>query len=211
MPQSGTNLSGLEKIPQDLLKKYIAYARNRVNPKLNQMDQDKVAKMYSDLRKESMVSTASKGFRFLVWQNSLFAQDTCFSTQNHFNILLADSTTKRVLVIGNPIKILTNDCHCLQSHFILVRNSRSLVSLPTNSRPPATGDRQHPDYGAAYRVRDPDGRGARQDVPARLRAGGRRQHGHPRHARELHRHPEVQRHEEHAQGKPSHAGMATCG
>ena len=56
MPQSGTNLAGLEKIPQDLLKKYIAYARNRVNPKLNQMDQDKVAKMYSDLRKESMVS-----------------------------------------------------------------------------------------------------------------------------------------------------------
>ncbi|KAF0294254.1 DNA replication licensing factor mcm2 [Amphibalanus amphitrite] len=56
MPQSGTNLAGLEKIPQDLLKKYIAYARNRVNPKLNQMDQDKVAKMYSDLRKESMAT-----------------------------------------------------------------------------------------------------------------------------------------------------------
>lgn len=28
----------------------------QVHPKLNQMDQDKVARIYSDLRKESMVS-----------------------------------------------------------------------------------------------------------------------------------------------------------
>jgi len=54
--QSGTNLAGVEKIPQDLLKKYITYSRSRVSPKLNQMDQDKVARMYSDLRKESMAT-----------------------------------------------------------------------------------------------------------------------------------------------------------
>merc|ERR1719322_2229389 len=42
-----TNLAGVEKIPQDLLKKYILYARQRVEPKLQFMDQDKVAKMYS--------------------------------------------------------------------------------------------------------------------------------------------------------------------
>merc|ERR1719346_606271 len=53
---SATNLSGVEKIPQDLLKKYILYARERVHPKLHEMDQDKVAKMYSDLRRESMVT-----------------------------------------------------------------------------------------------------------------------------------------------------------
>merc|ERR1719150_1642067 len=51
-----TNLAGVEKIPQDLLKKYILYARQRVEPKLHQMDQDKVAKMYSDLRRESMAT-----------------------------------------------------------------------------------------------------------------------------------------------------------
>jgi len=53
---SATNLSGVEKIPQDLLKKYILYAREKVHPKLHDMDQDKVAKMYSDLRRESMAT-----------------------------------------------------------------------------------------------------------------------------------------------------------
>merc|ERR1719495_976301 len=55
---SATNLAGVDKIPQDLLKKYILYARERVHPKLHDMDQDKVAKMYADLRRESM-STGS--------------------------------------------------------------------------------------------------------------------------------------------------------
>ena len=65
---SATNLSGVEKIPQDLLKKYILYAREKVHPKLHDMDQDKVAKMYSDLRRESMATgsvpiTGEKKFR----------------------------------------------------------------------------------------------------------------------------------------------------
>ncbi|XP_070557526.1 DNA replication licensing factor mcm2-like [Ptychodera flava] len=47
---------GVEKIPQDLLKKYLIYAKEKVHPKLHQMDQDKVAKMYSDLRRESMAT-----------------------------------------------------------------------------------------------------------------------------------------------------------
>merc|ERR1712051_1173292 len=38
----------------ELLKKYIIYAREKVHPKLHQMDQEKVAKLYSDLRRESM-------------------------------------------------------------------------------------------------------------------------------------------------------------
>ncbi|XP_050717244.1 DNA replication licensing factor mcm2-like [Eriocheir sinensis] len=54
----GSNLAGVEKIPQDLLRKYIVYSREKIHPKLNQMDQDKVAKMYSELRRESM-STGS--------------------------------------------------------------------------------------------------------------------------------------------------------
>merc|ERR1712113_1190218 len=53
---SASGMAGVEKIPQDLLKKYILYSRERIHPKLNQMDQDKVAKMYSDLRRESMAT-----------------------------------------------------------------------------------------------------------------------------------------------------------
>ncbi|XP_063381825.1 DNA replication licensing factor Mcm2 [Cydia fagiglandana] len=43
-------------LPQDLLKKYIVYARENVRPKLQNMDQDKVAKMYSQLRQESLAT-----------------------------------------------------------------------------------------------------------------------------------------------------------
>merc|ERR1711953_581056 len=49
-------LAGVEKIPQELLKKYLIYAREKINPKLHQMDQEKVAKMYSELRRESMAT-----------------------------------------------------------------------------------------------------------------------------------------------------------
>ncbi|KAM6197342.1 LOW QUALITY PROTEIN: DNA replication licensing factor MCM2 [Sarcoramphus papa] len=50
------NTYGVEPIPQEILRKYIIYAKEKVHPKLNQMDQDKVARMYSDLRKESMAT-----------------------------------------------------------------------------------------------------------------------------------------------------------
>ncbi|QPG73425.1 MCM DNA helicase complex subunit [Brettanomyces nanus] len=45
--------SEISPIPQELLIKYIHYARSRVHPKLNQMDMDKVSRVYVDLRKES--------------------------------------------------------------------------------------------------------------------------------------------------------------
>uniref|UniRef100_F6Q9C3 DNA replication licensing factor MCM2 n=1 Tax=Xenopus tropicalis TaxID=8364 RepID=F6Q9C3_XENTR len=50
------NTFGVEPLPQEVLKKYIMYSKEKIHPKLNQMDQDKVAKMYSDLRKESMAT-----------------------------------------------------------------------------------------------------------------------------------------------------------
>ncbi|KAM9800563.1 DNA replication licensing factor MCM2 isoform X1 [Syngnathus typhle] len=50
------NSSNVAPISQELLRKYIIYAKHRVHPKLNQMDQDKVARIYSDLRKESMAT-----------------------------------------------------------------------------------------------------------------------------------------------------------
>ncbi|KAG8936945.1 MCM DNA helicase complex subunit [Tulasnella sp. 418] len=43
-------------IPQDILRKYIMYARERVHPKLYHMDQDKLAQLFADLRRESLAT-----------------------------------------------------------------------------------------------------------------------------------------------------------
>ena len=52
--ERGTGRS-VEPLPQDLLRKYIIYSKEKVRPKLHQIDQDKIAKLYAELRKESMV------------------------------------------------------------------------------------------------------------------------------------------------------------
>nr|CAI5822271.1 unnamed protein product [Callosobruchus analis] len=44
------------QIPQDMLKKYLVYARQNIHPKLQNMDQDKVANIYSQLRQESLAT-----------------------------------------------------------------------------------------------------------------------------------------------------------
>ncbi|GHJ86781.1 hypothetical protein NliqN6_3183 [Naganishia liquefaciens] len=43
-------------IPQDVLRKYIMYAKERVQPKLQQLDQEKLARLYADLRRESLAT-----------------------------------------------------------------------------------------------------------------------------------------------------------
>lgn len=48
--------TGVELVDQDLLRKYITYAKANIKPTLKNLPQDKVAKMYSELRRESMVS-----------------------------------------------------------------------------------------------------------------------------------------------------------
>ena len=45
-------------IPQELLRKYILYAREHVQPKLYHMDQDKIARLFADMRRESMTTGA---------------------------------------------------------------------------------------------------------------------------------------------------------
>ena len=55
-----------DTIPQEMLKKYIIYSREKIHPKLHNMDQDKVAKMFAELRKESMVNQHSFVIRFVV-------------------------------------------------------------------------------------------------------------------------------------------------
>lgn len=48
----------VEQIPQELLRKYILYAREKVRPKLYQIDQDKVARLFADMRRESLATGA---------------------------------------------------------------------------------------------------------------------------------------------------------
>ncbi|XP_055694827.1 DNA replication licensing factor Mcm2 [Lutzomyia longipalpis] len=54
--QQAQNVTNAEEIPQELLKKYLVYAKENVHPKLTNMDQDKIAKMYSQLRQESLAT-----------------------------------------------------------------------------------------------------------------------------------------------------------
>ncbi|XP_060524669.1 DNA replication licensing factor Mcm2 [Cylas formicarius] len=44
------------QVPQEMLKKYIVYARQNIHPKLQNMNQDKVANIYSQLRQESLAT-----------------------------------------------------------------------------------------------------------------------------------------------------------
>ena len=47
--------SGPAKIDQDLLRKYILYAREKIHPKLSADYENKMASLYSEMRKESLV------------------------------------------------------------------------------------------------------------------------------------------------------------
>ncbi|KAG9316373.1 MCM-domain-containing protein [Chiua virens] len=51
----GTTLDA-DLIPQDLLRKYIMYARERVRPQLYEMDQEKLSRLFVDLRRESLAT-----------------------------------------------------------------------------------------------------------------------------------------------------------
>ena len=46
------------EIPQELLRKYILFARERCHPTLYQIDQDKVARLFADMRRESLATGA---------------------------------------------------------------------------------------------------------------------------------------------------------
>ncbi|XP_015787826.1 DNA replication licensing factor mcm2 [Tetranychus urticae] len=46
----------IEPIPQDLLKKYIMYARERIHPKLHQIDRERISRLYTELRRESLAT-----------------------------------------------------------------------------------------------------------------------------------------------------------
>ncbi|KAI1118498.1 MCM-domain-containing protein [Nemania sp. NC0429] len=54
--QADTKKQG--EVPQELLRKYILYAREHCQPKLLHMDEDKVARLFSDMRRESLATGA---------------------------------------------------------------------------------------------------------------------------------------------------------
>ncbi|KAM5543152.1 hypothetical protein V8D89_003026 [Ganoderma adspersum] len=51
----GTTLDA-DIIPQDLLRKYIMYAKEKVRPKLYDLDQEKISRLFADLRRESLAT-----------------------------------------------------------------------------------------------------------------------------------------------------------
>ncbi|KAL7266564.1 MCM DNA helicase complex subunit [Rhizina undulata] len=48
--------SALSPVPQDLLRKYILYAREHVRPQLHQMDQEKISRLFVEMRRESLAT-----------------------------------------------------------------------------------------------------------------------------------------------------------
>ena len=55
LDESNIKQNSADAIDQELLKKYIIYARRYVRPKLNEIDKEKVTSFYADIRKESSV------------------------------------------------------------------------------------------------------------------------------------------------------------
>lgn len=49
------NKKKADSIDQDLLRKYIIYARKHVQPKLNEINQEKVTQFYAEMRRESQI------------------------------------------------------------------------------------------------------------------------------------------------------------
>jgi DNA replication licensing factor MCM2 len=49
----------IQIIPQDLLRKYIMYARDKMRPKLYDLDQEKISRLFADLRRESLATGSS--------------------------------------------------------------------------------------------------------------------------------------------------------
>lgn len=77
------------EIPQELLRKYILYARDRVSPKLYNMDEDKVARLFADMRRESLATgaypiTVSFFFRLMTRYNKSTNVITGASSRSHY-------------------------------------------------------------------------------------------------------------------------------
>lgn len=64
------SFSFVQILPQDLLKKYLTYAKLNVFPRLHDADLDKLTHVYAELRRESSVS-----FLLIIFDNSFLSVD----------------------------------------------------------------------------------------------------------------------------------------
>ncbi|KAK9365157.1 MCM2/3/5 family-domain-containing protein [Lipomyces kononenkoae] len=55
-PRKQQQKESIAPIEQDLLAKYIHYAKDRIRPNLHNMDEDKISKLYADMRRESLAT-----------------------------------------------------------------------------------------------------------------------------------------------------------
>ena len=72
----------VDLIPQELLRKYILYAREKCHPKLYQMDTDKVARLFADMRRESLATGAYP----ITVRSPLFSSPALPSCKLHLNL-----------------------------------------------------------------------------------------------------------------------------
>lgn len=106
------------EVPQELLRKYILYAREHCQPKLLYIDEDKVARLFADMRRESLATGAYPiTVRFCVTYYSIYYANysplgpSFGSHYPYFRIFLPDATFRILLCSGyRPC----HRCHCRQ-------------------------------------------------------------------------------------------------
>ena len=54
LPPNGTERDDIQPLPQDMLRKYLMYAKSHIFPQLRQIDLEKVSRLYAELRRESL-------------------------------------------------------------------------------------------------------------------------------------------------------------
>lgn len=97
------------EIPQELLRKYILYARERCSPKLYNVDEEKVSKLFADMRKESLATGAYPitVSPFLVltishltrWNRSVILKLFCGSARHSVGCAYPITSLPRMLIV----------------------------------------------------------------------------------------------------------------
>lgn len=93
-------------ISQDLLRKYILYAKERVRPRLQDMDQDKVARLFADMRRESLATGAYPITVSLHFASFLFFFSVIHPTYSSFHLI-----SLAPLPRPHPVRALTDQTH----------------------------------------------------------------------------------------------------
>ncbi len=135
--------SEISPIPQDVLTKYIYYARTRVQPKLNQMDMDKVSRVYSDLRKESN-TTGSFPITVRHLESILRIAEACAKMRLSPYVSSID--------LDRAIKVVVDSFIGAQKVSIRRQLQRSFMKYTLPHRQPGSGSRSRVNTTAAQTV-----------------------------------------------------------